>query len=187
MTIKDYEDNLSEEALNMLKEFLPRQKKIEQEVLKIPVMALIWGASPSSESKLGGIRRELREVLRKEGHLAMYSEELCQEDSKLSIRAQQLIQAQEFDLIISIPGPQGSIAEIHDFTSDNRVRNKILLFLDKTYEHGYSHQSLFAIGNTLGCKIVIYENEDDYETILHTTLKEINSIRECKFLFGRCY
>src|SRR5438552_16570040 len=115
---------LTSEAVSLLARIGPRIQGRLAEVNKVPVAVLLWGPGPASTSLLAPIRSELRKLLRESGHAACYSEELCDPHSSSSIRMQQLAQAQEFDLIVSMPCTPGSIGEIHDFAADRRVHSK---------------------------------------------------------------
>ena len=144
---------------------------------------LIWGPAPDSQSPIGLIRKELRQLLREKGNLAMFSEEICDPNIDFSIRLQQLIQAEQYDLIISIPETPGSIGEIHDFANDIRINKKILIFLDENFSKGYSAKSLHSISCLLSSEIVTYSQEC-IGTILSYSLNTVNKIREYKYITG---
>ena len=179
--ITDWEDELSEEAKKLFNKMFPEYNRKLTEIKRMPVSILIWGPSPSSSSSIGKIRKLLRTKLRQEGHLAMFSEELCDEDSDFSIRLQQLVQAQQYDLIISIPETPGSIGEIHDFADDLRVNKKILIFLNKSFSGGYSVESLKTISCLLSSEIIQYTN-DSIDSIITYSLNTVNKIREYKYI-----
>lgn len=177
-------DGICPEARELWDKIKPRLAEKEKEVRRIPVSILIWGPSPEGDSKISILRRDLRSILRQDGHLAVFSEEIYDDTSDITLRTQQLLQAEQFDIIISIPDSPGSIAEIHDFTGDTRINKKIVVFLNKQHCIGYSGQSLIAISNVLSCEIIFYENEDDREFIIITSRNIISQIREYKYLFG---
>ena len=181
--ILDWEADLSPEAKALLEKMMPYYYKKLNEIKKIPISVLIWGPTPSSSSVIGEMRKKLRRELRIEGNLAMFSEELCDEKSDYSIRLQQLIQAEQFDLIISIPESFGSIAEIHDFTADTRVNKKILIFLNEEFAEGYSTKSLYTMSSLISSEIVLYRN-DNLEKILEVSLNTVNKIKEYKYILG---
>lgn len=179
-------EELSEEAKKLLNQMLPKYSQKLSEIKRLPVSVLIWGASPTSPSVIGQVRRSLRTILRKEGNLAMFSEELCTDNCDFSIRLQQLIQAEQYDLIISIPESPGSIGEIHDFASDTRVNNKILIFVNKKYSDGYSISSLQSISCILSAEIVTYD-DDSLDSIITHSLNTVNKIKEYKYITGGRY
>src|SRR4051812_27065280 len=121
---------LSPEAERLLTRISPLIMEGLEEVNKVPVSVLLWGPGMDSTSPLTAVRANLRSELRRNGHAAFYSEELCDPSSHHSIRVQQLVQAQQFDIVISIPCTPGSIGEVHDFAADRRVTAKMLVFLN---------------------------------------------------------
>lgn len=184
--INNWENELSDEAKQLLKRMLPKYNEKLSEIKRLPVSVLIWGPSPVSSSEIAQVRKMLRTKLRQEGNLAMFSEELCDENCDFSIRLQQLVQAEQYDLIISIPETPGSIAEIHDFASDKRVNNKILIFLNNKFSNGYSVKSLESISCIFSAEIVSYD-DDSLDSIITYSLRTINGIKEYKYLTGGRY
>jgi len=178
-----YRDILSPEAQELLNKMLPKYYEKQEEVKRIPVSVLIWGPSIEISTKLSDARERLRELLREDGHLAMFSEELCSEESGLSTVTQECLQAEQFNVIISIPSTPGSIAESHNFSSIQKVCNKLVMFLNSEYRSGYSNSTLETL-SVRGAKIFYYENEDDSETIINISIDYISKIRECKYLYG---
>lgn len=176
---------LSKEAQKLFERLQPRIEDRLAEVNSMPVSALLWGPGLTSECALSECRYDLRKNLRKQGHAAFFSEELC--NSKDSIRLQQLVQAQEFDIIISMPGTPGSIGEIHDFTADRRVNAKILVFLNDEYKNGYSNQSIEAISTIASCKIHYYQNLSNLNIIHEISCNEIQKMRELKYILTGRY
>jgi len=177
---------LTEEAAQLLARIRPRIHTVLSEVRRIPVAVLLWGPGIESNSPLTPVRLQLRTKLREEGHAAVYSEEISDPAQPYSVRLQQLAQAQEFDLIVSIPCTAGSIGEVHDFAADRRVRGKLLVFLNSQYLSGYSPQSLEAISTVLSCQVIHYPNEHEATIIEDKTLSEAQKIREMKYiLMGR--
>lgn len=179
----DFEEELQEEANVLWNSMCQQIKNKIKEIRKNPVSVLIWGPSPYSGSIIAKIRSQLRQVLRKEGHLAMFSEEICDPGSDVSIRSQELVQAEMFDLIIAIPDSPGSIAEVHDFTSDPRVNKKTLVFMNEKYASGYSAISLQAVSCKLGAEIIPY-NEDSITFIINKSLTAVKEIQEYKYIIG---
>lgn len=180
MTLPDIP--LTPEATELLARIRPRLTSGLAEVDKTPVAVLVWGPGISSSSPLAECRLRLRTELRRRGHAAMYSEELCDPGCSFSIRLQQLVQAQAFDLVVSIPCTPGSIAEIHDFSTDRRVHGKTLVFLNREHLGGYSEQSLAAVSTVMSCRIEYYPNESDVGIIETVTYDEVQKIRELKYL-----
>lgn len=151
-----------------------------EEAKKIPVSILLWGPSPSDKSKIAQLRLSLRNELNKRGHLARFSEELIKKNT-LTVRLQQLIHAQKFDLIISFPFSPGSIAEIHDFVLDKRVNKKLLVFLNEEFDYGYSNQSLSSVCSVLTFRAELYNGMKEIPKIKNMVYDTVQTIREIKY------
>lgn len=184
--VTDLENELSDEAKQLLKQMLPNFNQKLIDIAKTPISILIWGPSPNSISKTAEIRKLLRTKLRQMGNLAMFSEELCDENCGFSTRIQQMIQAEEFDLIISIPDAAGSIAEIHDFVIDNRINNKIIIFVNDKFADGYSTNSLLSMSFVFSAEIVSYSDEST-DIIINHSINTVNKIKEYKYILNGRY
>jgi hypothetical protein len=178
---------LSPPAAELIAQLRPRIRQHLSEINKIPVAVLLWGPGIDSNSPLGPVRADLRTKLRNLGHAAFYSEELCDVELPLSTRLQELAQAQEFELVVSIPCTPGSIAEIHDFAADRRIHAKILAFLNERHLSGYGAQSLAVLQTVISCRIEYYPNENQTGVIADLTLIEVQRIRELKYLLAGRY
>lgn len=178
---------LSPEADAFASRIFARIEERLREVSRVPVGVLLWGPGMSSKSPLALVRTDLRTQLRRDGHAAYFSEELCGTKGSTSIRLQQLAQAQEFDLVVSIPCTPGSIGEVHDFAADRRVNARTLVFINEETIGGYSPQSLAAISTAVSCTLLRYPNEKNAKAIKLQTLQEVQRIREMKYILaGRC-
>jgi hypothetical protein len=178
---------LSQEASGLIKRLMPRIRNRLQEAHNIPVAVLLWGPGINSHNPLTKVRLKLRSELRKKGHAAFFSEELCDPALKDSIRLQQLAQAQEFDLVVSTPCTPGSIGEIHDFAADRRVSGRTLVFINREHMDGYSPKSLSAISTIYSCHLEYYPNEGNTGIIYEVALQEVQRIREMKYILAGRY
>ena len=129
-------------------------------ITRIPVAVLIWGPDISSGTPIAQTRQALKETLNAEGHLARFSEELFDPSSTLSVVAQQFAHADAYDIVLSLPGSPGSIAEIHDFARMPGVGNKIVAFIDRDWNDGYSNKALLQMESSLTSRIQLYEASD---------------------------
>ncbi len=175
---------LSPEARRLSMTILPRIKTQLQEVNRVPVSVLLWGPGIKSSSPLAHLRTNIRSKLREKGHACFLSEEIQDPNSPFSVRTQEVVQAQEFDLVVSLPCTPGSIAEVHDFASDRRVTAKMLVFLNKQHVKGYSARSLQALSTILSLKIEYYPSEKELSPIQEVTFEHVQRIREMKYLIG---
>lgn len=178
---------MSAEASDLMARLTPRIASRLEEVNRTPVSVLLWGPGVSSPSPLASCRSALRTVLRQRGHAAVFSEEICDPCACFSIRLQQLAQAQEFDLVVSLPCTPGSISEIHDFSCDRRVNAKTLVFINEEHTDGYGPKSLKALSTVLSCRIEYYPNEHDTGLIESVTYDEVQKIREMKYILAGRY
>jgi len=173
--------HIQPEALTLLDNIRGRVKDEIEKSKKIPVAILLWGPSPEDTSEIAKLRLKLRAELTSRGHLAQFSEELMIKTEDLSIKTQQLIHAQQFDLIISLPCTHGSLGELHDFVSDNRVNRKLLVCLNEEFNLGYSFQSIVATCTTLTYRTVTYNGYKELDIIEKNVLEEVQKIREVKY------
>jgi hypothetical protein len=178
---------LSPEAADLIAQLRPRIVARLEEVRRVPVSVLLWGPAVGSIASLASVRSGLRGKLRELGHAAMYSEELCDMNSPYPIRLQELAQAQEFDLVVSMPASPGSIGELHDFAADRRVHAKILAFLNQQHIDGYSPQSITTLATVVSCQIFYYPSETETSIITETTLDVVQRIREMKYITAGRY
>lgn len=175
---------LSPEAQRFLERIAPRIQCGLDECSKLPVGVLVWGPGVTSSHPLAAVRLSLRTQLRQQGHLAMYSEELWDASSPHSVRVQQLVQAQNFDLVVSLPATAGAIAEVHDFASHPRVNAKMLVFVSQEHVGGYGEDSLRALSTVLTAQVEYYPNDTETNRIEEVTLAQVQRIRELKFMYG---
>lgn len=174
---------LSNEAQRLFERLKPKIKTEIDSLSNIPVAVLLWGPGVNSiDSGLGQLRSDLRSLLRQNGHLALFSEELIV-DNKASVRLQQLIHAQQFDLIISLPSTPGSIGEVHDFAGDRRVNSKLLVYLNNDYLSGYSNQSLQALCSILTYEVLYYNGLDDLDFVRKSVIEHVQRVREVKYFY----
>jgi hypothetical protein len=183
----DIESPLSVEAQSLLQTIRPKIRAQLQSIRSIPVAILVWGPNPQLNTECAKLRRELRNVLRTNGHAAIFSEELYDPNLPDSLRIQQIAHAQEFDLIVSVPEGPGSIGEVHDFAADRRVNAKMLIFLPAEHIDGYSPKSLQALESLVSAQIVKYSESDSGEFIIGRVLEEAQRIREIKYILAGRY
>jgi hypothetical protein len=158
-----------------------RRRAALARIASIPIAALIWGPAPNGDSPIGDVRRQLRDRIRADGHIADFSEELVDPCLPYSIQAQQLSQVDAYDITFSLPASPGSIAEIHDFFRLPRFSHKVVAFLDRAYDHGYANRTLLEIESTVTCRIVPYDANDLPMCIIDRATQIIRSIQELKY------
>ena len=181
-------DGLSPAAKALADRVMPLVQQQLHEIQKVPIAVLIWGPNPTDTSPLAEKRRGLRTLLRGEGHWACFSEELVDPALPINPRIQQICQADHFDLVVSLPGAPGSIAEIHDFVRDQTLMNKITVFVNEDFDHGYSNQSLRGSGGTNAYRVITYKTTDLHDScglIEQTVQLDVQALRYRKFFSER--
>jgi hypothetical protein len=133
---------------------------------KVPIAALVWGPNPTSTDPVAQTRVFLRDALRSRGHYAEFSEDLYDPSSNRSLYAQQLAQAEAFDIVFSIPSSFGSIGEIHDFARIPGLSHKVTAFIDQAHTMGYSALTLQAAQTNASCKVELYDGRNCHTVLL---------------------
>jgi hypothetical protein len=154
-------------------------------ITQVPVSALVWGPDPAAGDPISVTRVRLRDALRANGHVADFSEELYDPSSPLSAFAQQVAQAEAYDVVFSIPGSFGAVAEVHDFARLPTVSRKVIAFVDQAHLNGYSHQSLIAAQTSASCRVEIYDGFKLPTCVIDYALSEIRRLQEIFYVSGR--
>ena len=156
-----------------------------EEIEATPVAILIWGADPNSDTPLARVRVLLKDTLNDRGHLARFSEEMYEAGHHHSVLAQQVAHAKAFDVIFSIPGSPGSIAEIHDFAHLPEISHKLMAFLDNEWDAGYASSSLIQGQSMVTVRITKYAGSDIPNSIIDSALFEVQKLQPIFFMQGR--
>jgi hypothetical protein len=162
-----------------------RRVKALQRIESIPISVLIWGPDPGSGSAFAHARLRLREELLRRGHLVSFSEDLVDLGSPRSILAQQVAQAEAYDIVFSIPASPGSVAELHDFARIPLLSRKLAAFLNREWDRGYSNRSLIQAKATLACQIHIYDPTQLPECIVDQALEVVGRLQELRYMAGQ--
>ena len=152
---------------------------------KVPIAALVWGPSPTSTDIVAQTRLKLRDDLRAAGHYAEFSEDLIDHTSTRNVFAQQLAQAESFDVIFSLPSSFGSIGEIHDFARIPGLSHKVLAFLDRAYMSGYSAVSLTSAQTNASCHIHLYDAAKLPDEVVNYAMDQVYRLQEVFYVSGR--
>jgi hypothetical protein len=159
-----------------------RRTRALRYIESIPVSVLIWGPDPGSGSVFADARLRLREELTRRGHLVSFSEDLVDLGSPRSILAQQVAQAEAYDIVFSIPASPGSIAELHDFARISWLSRKLVAFLNREWQRGYSNLSLMQLKSTLACQIYVYDPAQLPCCIVDQALEVIGRLQELHYM-----
>jgi hypothetical protein len=90
--------------------FKPAFQALQNAVRGVPLAVLVWGPGESAPD-LYRKRVQIRDELRRRGHMAMFGEELASpESSGLSQKGIEFLQAQSADLIVILQASYGSVS-----------------------------------------------------------------------------
>jgi hypothetical protein len=102
-----------------------------------------------------------------------------------SLLAQQVADVEAHDLTFSLPDSPGSIAEAHDFARIQSVSNRIVTFIDGSYNAGYANKTLMELQSTTTCRIQIYEASDLPGCVVDCSRTLVRRLQEFHYLNGR--
>jgi hypothetical protein len=138
---------------------------------------LVWGPSPSSGSPAAIKRRQIRDELRKKGHLAFFSEELTG-GSSAPTNVQELIQVNNIDLVIGIVASPGSHAEFVQLAPI--LGPRMLAWLPVEARGGFTDTGTRRIFRALGGFDESYDSADLVSSVL--TLFSLDWTEEKRFV-----
>jgi hypothetical protein len=102
---------------------------------------LIFGPGPSY-SEFHAKRLEIREKLERLGHVVHFGEDVCTPDlllrTGLNLSVAELLQARNYDYIVSLMVSPGTIGEVHDFAGRREFATRMLICIDANHQSGYS-------------------------------------------------
>jgi hypothetical protein len=105
----------------------------------IALSILVWGPAPDSDTPVGMKRREIRDALVRQGHNAMFSEDLPGMAGPASWKSRELAQARAAHLVVILYGDSpGSIAEAHDFCAHHEIAPKVMVIIPRKFRTGYA-------------------------------------------------
>jgi hypothetical protein len=122
-------------------------------------------------------------VLRREGHAAIFSEELTTDaGGKSRLDLQERAQAEAADLILVIAGSEGSIAEVHDYARSRRFSSKMHIFIDEKRLAGYSGRGLLESIARLFHNVHQYKYPKDVREchLLGMVTRKVDDVRASK-------
>lgn len=154
-------------------------------IARVPISVLIWGPDPATDTPVANTRKVLKQELLTDNVFASFSEDLYDPASPYSNFTQQVAQAEAFDLIISIPDSFGSVAEIHDFSKLPGISNKVITFLDKQWNNGYSNSTLIQMQSVVSCRVQQYNAPDLPYCIIKAAKDQVKLLREAYYALGR--
>lgn len=185
-TVGNWKDALGSDARAYYdKVFSPTYQGWVRRVNKTPLTILVWGPGQNG-GELYAKRVQIRDELRREGHAAVFSEEVDQDlpVADLSAKARELLQALSADFIVVIDGSYGANSEVHDFGGFyQEIGSKMLIFVDSVTKEGYSYKGLLSILSDLYGNVETYEYPKDIHEchLLGKVRTKVKVLRWAKF------
>lgn len=132
---------LTPEAQKEQKRFNREYRKYLERIKKISFTILVWGQSEENNTLVSQKRVSIRDHLRRNGHNAIFSESLSDDNylQGLSEKSKEFAQAQAAHIIIILlEGSPGALAEAHDFCNHPDLTGKFYIMIPECYKDGYS-------------------------------------------------
>ena len=153
--------NLSKlaESIDPILQIVPNQPTEEHEkfkrltaqslIARSRLSVLIWGPGEQWDKDLYGKRVQIRDKLQELGHEAEFSERILtpsvREAGGINLSVAELLQAREYEYIVSIMESPGSIGEVHDFCREPEIAHKMTICINEEHLSGYSAQGVLRI------------------------------------------
>jgi hypothetical protein len=163
--------------------FKPKYEALQQAVRQTPLVILVWGPGASA-ADLYKKRLQIRDELRRLGHVALFSEELeGGSPESVSQKGIEFLQAQAADFIVVMQTSYGSVAEVHDFAEHRIINFKMLIFIDERNTDGYSYRGALAELKTLYNNVETYKYPEDITQchLLTKVLQKVNVLQMVKY------
>jgi len=170
------------------KTFLVKYKQMQEDVETTPLVVLIWGPGAAG-GRLYEKRVQIRGVLRNNGYVAVFSEEIDAECGTLhaSAKGRELLQALNADFIVVIYSSPGSIAETHDFSGFQEIGPKMLIFIDSRHVDGYGFQGALGDLKRIYNNVHTFTDPQDIDEchLVARILERLSDLRWIKWQSGR--
>jgi hypothetical protein len=163
--------------------FKPKYDALQQAVRQTPLVILVWGPGASA-ADLYKKRLQIRDELRRLGHVALFSEDLeGGSPESMSQKGIEFLQAQAADFIVVMQTSFGSVAEVHDFAEHRVINFKMLIFIDERATDGYSYRGALTELKTLYNNVETYKYPQDITEchLLTKVLEKVNVLQMVKY------
>ena len=143
---------------------------------------LVWGPSDDGSTEYKK-RCEIRDELKKRGHNATFSEDLCADEEALKNRlTDEYIQAESADAIVMIYGSRGTQTERDKFLDDVLIAKKTYVLVRKEVLSNV-HESISSSNWERMARFATvyqYEGDEELHARVNDIYKEIDELRkEC--------
>ena len=180
------------ESIYSLLQIAPRQPTEEHETLKrltaqslidrSRLSVLVWGPDEQGDKDLYRKRVQIRNKLQELGHEAEFSENILTPSviraGGINLGVAQLLQAREYEYIVSIMGSPGSVGEVHDFCHMPEIAHKMTICINEEHLSGYSGQSVLPIFEGNHGRIEKFKFPDDI-TGCHLLKRVVDQVEKC--------
>lgn len=186
--------NLSKlaESIDPLLQITPKRPTEEHEKLKrltaqslrdrSRLSVLIWGPSERGDKDLYRKRVQIRNKLQELGHEAEFSEDILTPSvigaGGINLSVAELLQAREYEYIVSIMGSPGSIGEVHDFCHIPEIAHKMTICINEEHLSGYSGHGVLPIFEGNHGRIEKFKFPDDI-TGCHLLKRVVDQVEKC--------
>ena len=168
-----------------VEDILKKRREALARISAIKLGILVWGPTPGAGTALAKTRNDLKEALKKLGHLVHFSEDLFDDTLPFSIGAQQIADVEAHDITFSMPDSPGSIAEAHSFFLFPGVAQKLMIFINEEHNAGYANSSIMELESTATSRISIYRPGDLPDCIVSKACNQVRRLQEIYYLLGR--
>ena len=96
----------------------------------------------------------------------------------INLSVVELLQAREYEYIVSIMGSPGSIGEVHDFCHMPGITHKMTICINEEHLSGYSAQGVLRIFEGNHGRIEKFKFPDDI-TGCHLLARVVNQVVKC--------
>ena len=173
-------------AQQALERFRSRYQSYLEINSTVALNILVWGPSLRSTSRVANKRQEIYRELLRQGHNAMFSEELVMDtadstEERSNLKRDERAQARAADYIIVLLGEDatGALGEIHDFSGDIAIAWKLFVLAPESYQQSYAGHGTLGILKELFNGVYWYaDSEIESCSVLTEALIRVDTVRE---------
>lgn len=175
-------DRLVEKEFKTFKEDL--DKEVSDSLQNIVVRTLVWGPGKGSKRRdLYKKRLDIRKELLRKKHLALFSEELEQEQEEVNNRLYEFMQAKHCDCIIIIAAEIGSTNELRDIVDFSKIIGKSIIFFPSEANKRYTGDLISDLEERGACRVERFTKKDVTEcNLLSNAVKFVDRIHKDKYM-----
>lgn len=150
-----------------------------------PLQILIWGPGNDGSVEFSA-RCQLRDRLLEQGHMAEFSEDLCEDPEALDDPIDdERLQAEAADLIVMIYGSRGTQTERDLILSERHLAAKSIVFVEHATQQVVLDRSLVSTNWKVmseAARIITYSSDDLPALIIDTTVAITEKARRASYV-----